>query len=124
VTIRNNSFQNGAGIEKDLNAPGAGCQFQNVRVTGNLAAYGGCQAGFTYAHNVWTGGSTCSATDRNVASFPYVNNAHGAAQNYHLSGPLGLFDNFVPFAVGCPATDIDGQARPQGPACEAGSDER
>jgi chitodextrinase len=122
VTIRNNSFQNGAGIEKDLNASGAGCQFQNVRVTGNLASYGGCQSGFSYDWNLWSGSSTCSATDRNLASFPYVNNAHGAAQNYHLSGPLGLFDNFVP--LGCPATDVDGEARPQGAACEAGSDER
>jgi hypothetical protein len=124
VTIRNNSFQNGAGIEKDLNAQQAGCQFQNVRVTGNLAAYGGCQSGFTYAYNVWTGGSKCSATDGNVTSFPYVNNGHGPGQNYHLSGPLGLFDNFVPLSAGCSPTDVDEQARPLGAACDAGSDER
>jgi hypothetical protein len=124
VTVRHNSFQNGAGIERDLNAAAAGCRFQNVRVIGNLAAYAGCQSGFTYAYNVWQGSGSCATTERNVASFPYANGSHGAAQDYHLASGAASIEDVVPYTAGCAPSDIDGQARPAGPACEAGADER
>jgi hypothetical protein len=119
VLIRQNSFQAGAGIERDLNAPGAGCQFQNVRVVGNIAAFGGCQSGFAYAFNVWQGG-TCSASDLNAEGAQYVSGDVGAGQDYHLTG--GPAVNVVP-AAECGPTDVDGEQRPRGDACEAGSDE-
>jgi hypothetical protein len=115
VTVRFNSFQAGAGIVTD-NAYSAGCQYQNVQIVGNIGNFQGCTNTWAYSYNLWTGG-TCSASDRSVSGMPYT-----SATNFHLTG--GLAVDFVPTSIGCPASDFDGQARPQGAACDAGSDER
>jgi hypothetical protein len=116
VTIRNNSFGPTAGIEKDLNADAAGCRWQNVTVTGNIGTYGGCQNGWTYAHNLWLGAGKCNSADTNLLTLPYLN---PAGFDYHLTAGT-LAENFVPGSA-CSATDVDGQ--PRGAPCDAGSDE-
>ncbi len=117
VKIRNNSFGAEGGIQKDLNADSAGCQWQNVSVTGNIGTYGGCQNGWSYAHNLWVGSSKCNASDANMASLPYVGLA---GFNYHLAAGTAA-EGFVPGSF-CSATDFDGQSRAT--PCDAGSDER
>ena len=100
-----------------MNADGAGCTWQNVSVTGNIGAYGGCQNGWSYANNLWTGSSRCSGSDMNLAALPYIG---AAGFDYHLAAGSAA-DGFVPGAV-CSATDFDGQNRAA--PCDAGSDER
>jgi chitodextrinase len=117
VKIRNNSFGPGAGIEKDLNADAAGCQWQNVSVTGNIGTYGGCQNGWTYAGNLFVGSQKCSASDGNLVTLPYVN---PSGLDYHLAAG-SVAEGFVPGSF-CSATDFDGQSRAT--PCDAGSDER
>ena len=117
VKIRNNTFGPGAGIEKDLNSEAAGCQWQNVSVTGNIGTYGGCTNGWSFSYNLWVGASKCHSTDANISALPYVN---AAGFDYHLSAG-SLAEGFVPSAL-CPATDLEGQQR--GAPCDAGSDER
>jgi chitodextrinase len=118
VNIRNNSFGPGAGIERDLNADGAGCRWQNVSATGNILAHGGCQNGWSYSNNLWVGSSSkCAASDGNLASLPYVN---PMGLDYHLASG-STAEQFVPGTL-CPATDIDGQQR--NTPCAAGADER
>jgi hypothetical protein len=120
--IRYNSFVNGV-------APGldAGACFDNVRFVGNVGEAPGppqCftgAAGLTWDHNAWLGG-TCDPTDATLTSLPYTNTKIGA-EDFHLtSGPA------VDLVPGTTAderlgTDIDGQARPLGPAWDAGADE-
>jgi hypothetical protein len=124
VKIRFNSFQAGSGMVID-NSYGDRCQYQNIQVIGNIAKAMGCarQPGWTYAYNVWTGGQTCSSTDRRIAQMPYVNGGSGTAMNYRLTG--GVAVNLVPRRLGCPARDIDRNPRPKGGVrCDAGSHER
>ena len=62
--------------------------------------------------------ATCGNTDKK-GSFQVKNTGSG---DLHLvSGSPAL--NAVPTSVTAPATDIDGQAQPMGPALDAGADE-
>jgi hypothetical protein len=124
VLVRFNSFQANTTLQLD---PNPACVFDNVRVIGNVLMYDGCQSSWTFAYNVWTTAwrtGSCSSTDRILGpSIPYVNGGSQASLDYHLAGTSAI-DDLVPASVGCPATDIDGEARPAGARCDAGSDER
>jgi hypothetical protein len=84
-----------------------------------------CVPGVTYAYNVfipfspYTGTAACGKTDRRVKTFGYVN---PDGFDFHLKrgspamGRVGAED--------CSGTDIDGQLRPRGARCDAGSDQR
>ena len=77
----------------------------------------GCSSSVNYQYNI-TPGAQCGSTDRDVQPV-FVN---GGAFDLHLApGSPGL--DFVPLGTGGPATDIDGQPRPAGPAFDAGADE-
>jgi chitodextrinase len=94
----------------------------NSDSVGNVGPRPACVNGLSFAYDIWLSG-TCTSTDKAAAS-GYVNGASNAAQDYHLT-PGAAAINAVPLSVsgGCPATDIDGQARPMGSACDAGADE-
>jgi hypothetical protein len=120
--IRYNSFVNGVALGLD----GDPC-FDNVRVVGNVGEAPGppqCftgAAGLTWDSNAWLGG-TCGLTDVTLNRLPYRNTKIGN-EDFHLTdGPA------VDLVPGTTAderlgTDIDGQARPRGPAWDAGADE-
>jgi hypothetical protein len=99
-----------------------GCS--NVRYSGNISPLPGyypaaCVSAVTYSHNVWTGGTkTCSSSDKAVSDPGFVN---AGANNLHLlaSSPAINFGDTGNY----PSLDIDGQARPMGPAPDAGADE-
>jgi hypothetical protein len=124
VLVRFNSFQRNTMLQLDQNPT---CVFDNVRVIGNVMMWDGCQSRWTFAYNVWSTAwrtGSCSPTDRILGdSFPYVNGGGNADFDYHL-GATSALDDLVPASVGCPATDIDGQARGSNGRCDAGADER
>ena len=78
--------------------------------------------GVSFSYNVWKG-HKCGATDVNLggAAMPYVNAANSSAQNYHLTG--GPAEDLIPASSAMPSRDIDGDARPQNGAGDAGADE-
>ena len=117
MKIRNNAFGPSAGIEKDLNAEGAGCRWENVSATGNIITYGGCQNGWSYANNLSMGTGKCATSDAMITSLPYMNMG---SLDYHLSAG-STAERFVPGSM-CPTKDIDGQ--PRSTPCAAGADER
>jgi hypothetical protein len=64
VLIQGNNFADGkAGIERDLNADGAGCRWENVVVRSNRLMWQGCQNGWAYENNVFFGGTGCGPTN-------------------------------------------------------------
>ncbi|HET9721516.1 MAG TPA: choice-of-anchor Q domain-containing protein, partial [Candidatus Saccharimonadales bacterium] len=73
-----------------------------------------------YDYNVYGSGVPCGTHDV-VASQTYVNSANS---DLHLTVGDSAID-YVPtsISIGCPITDIDGNTRPQGAACDAGADE-
>ena len=71
----------------------------------------------SYQYNV-TQGVKCGATD--VIGAPGFVNA--GTMDLHLASGSTAID-FVPLAVAGPTTDIDGNARPQGNASDAGAHE-
>lgn len=124
VLVRFNSFQRNTMLQLDQNPT---CVFDNVRVIANVMMWDGCQSRWTFAYNVWSTAwrtGSCSPTDRILGdSFPYVNGGGNSDFDYHL-GATSALDDFVPASAGCPATDIDGQARGSNGRCDAGADER
>jgi hypothetical protein len=120
--IRYNSFSNGLALGLDADP----C-FDNVRVVGNVGEAPGppqCfpgAAGLAWDHNAWLGG-TCGATDVTIKDLPYRSTKIGA-EDFHLTGGPAL--DLVPGTTADErlGTDLDGQARPRGPAWDAGSDE-
>ena len=132
VKIRFNTFIGGSTFNLDIactQADGNGLQ-----IVGNLMKRTSvtCGVGWTPEHaayNVYSGSGTCGTNATNVGanlSNVVVSDVNGG--NGHLKGAAGSTpaDNYVPATVrgGCPATDIDGQARPTVGMCEAGADER
>jgi chitodextrinase len=117
ILIRFNSVTNG--IDMSFDTPSC---YSNVRVIGNVGEIQPCFSGVTFAFNAWLGG-TCSGTDVQLGSYPYVSRTIGA-EDFHLTG--GPAQDLVTPTTGDYAlmTDIDGQTRPIGPARDAGSDER
>jgi hypothetical protein len=121
VRIRFNSFQRSTGI---LNDPNPECRFENVRVTGNLMAWDGCDDRWSYEYNVWSTGlrrGRCSGSDRIAGdAFPYVRAASGAGFDFRLKR-WKVARNLVP-AASCVPRDVDGRKR-SGKRCDAGSSE-
>jgi hypothetical protein len=76
---------------------------------------GGCSSDAKYAYNIFQG-QTCASTDANAA--PGFVNVSG--HDFSLSAGTKAID-FVPLAVGGPATDINGNARPAGAQYDAGA---
>jgi len=115
--VRYNSFYAGVSLAFD-----GATTLSNVRVVGNIgrSSYG-CQAGGTFAYNVWQS-NACSSTDVLVGSLPYLS-ASIASPDFHLSG--GPAVDLVPGTNADQqlGIDNDGGTRPLGPARDAGADE-
>jgi uncharacterized repeat protein (TIGR01451 family) len=114
VLVRNNSFRDSAGINWSTDRSGG---FVNAHSVGNIVGVSECHPDVSYSHNVFDW-ATCSATDKTVTSFGYVNQAGG---DYHL-GPVSRAINAVS-PSDAPPRDIDRQARPVDGASDAGADE-
>jgi hypothetical protein len=112
VTVRFNSFYGQLVFSEN------GGTVQNASAVGNYGVLTGCTGkAATWSYNIWTA-ATCGSTDKK-GSFQVKNTGSG---DLHLvSGSVAL--NAVPTSVAAPATDIDGQAQPMGPALDAGADE-
>jgi hypothetical protein len=127
--IRGNSFENGTGI--DWNVDRDATTYSQVRGIGNIDGLSGtgfaCNANWSVTYTVYAGASACSGTG-NVArnaTPPYVSGTGNSSMDFHLSGATTSIDDLVP-ATGenCPTTDYDGTSRPQATNCDAGADER
>lgn len=121
VTIRNNS------LDKAIN-PDPGVPYSNVKIESNVGpevkfwngttgAVEAKPAGVTADYNVWYAGAKVGSHDK-VAPSGFVN---AAALDFHLKTGAAAIDAGDP--AGAPATDIDGDARPQGGVPDAGADE-
>ena len=103
------------------------CKMTNVVVRGNLLKSGSSVcwtgsnygSGATYDHNVWINGSNINcgtnSGDKTIASGGF------AGTDFHINSGSGALD--IPGLGNCPATDKDGDTRPQGAGCDAGADE-
>ena len=97
-----------------------------VDIYGNILATGSCQAGTTFEHNVfspsWSASCGTAAKKGNpsfVGPTPGPAYLNGIVPNFRLAaGDTVAKDAGDPRF---PATDIDGNARPQGPAADAGA---
>jgi hypothetical protein len=127
VRIRFNSFHDNTGL---MIEPGSACVFEDVRIVGNTMAWDGCDPRWSYAYNVYSSAirrGRCAATDRIAGtSIPYTAGISGERLDMHLTAAaVNVARDRVPATVpgGCPRRDIDGQPRPAGGRCDAGSDE-
>jgi len=119
VLIRHNSVDTAINLNDGAPNP----QYENVSVVGNIAERAiACYKGVSYRYNVWFGGGVCDPTDVAVSAPPFVKASDHADLDYHLTG--GPAVNLVPASASNLASDYDNEARPQGSAREAGSDER
>jgi hypothetical protein len=109
ITVRNNSALQPISFE-------AGPPISNVQMIANVGPMDSCRSGITYLYNVWSG-AKCGATDKNAAS-GFVD---PSTLNLHLAPGSAALNAGDPASY--PATDIDGQSRPMGPAPDAGADE-
>ncbi len=113
--------------------------YSNVRVIGNVAANGGCEAGVTFDRNAWTNSSSCTdgtvlsnqgnpwvARDSTEYAYPpSLGQVDTEEIDYHLSGGTKSFENWITetgadYALGY---DYDGSSRTSG-SRDAGADER
>lgn len=111
-TIRYNSARQGWSLSISASLA------SNFRVYGNAVRGMSCPSGgnFTADYNV---GVSCGGTN-SAANPKFVLDADDG--DFHA--PAGAPQiNAVPMSVGGPAADIDGDARPAGPAFDAGADE-
>jgi hypothetical protein len=121
ILIRHNSVNTAINLNDGAPNP----TYENTRVIGNIAERAiACYNGVTYLYNVWWGGSgTCDPTDSGLGGGPpFVHVSDHGDLDYHLTG--GVAVDKVPTSASDLADDIDGQPRPDGPALDAGSDER
>ncbi|HEY5942561.1 MAG TPA: hypothetical protein VIT89_06865 [Solirubrobacterales bacterium] len=119
VLIRHNSVNTAINLNDGAPNP----QYENVSVVGNVAERAvACYNGVSYRYNVWFGGGVCDPSDVGVGAPPFAQASDGADLDYHLTG--GPAVDLVPASASNLADDFDNQARPQGSARDAGSDER
>jgi outer membrane biosynthesis protein TonB len=119
-TVRHNSMNGYVSFDDN----GVNPAYANFKAVGNIGqpTFGSCSLrGVIYRYNLWKG-MACGTGDVNLSgAYPYVSAVNGAGMNYHLAG--GAARDLVPATESNLATDIDGEARPQGPRLDAGSDE-
>jgi hypothetical protein len=119
VLIRHNSVNTAINLNDSAPDP----QYENVSVVGNIAERAvACYNGVSYRYNVWFGGGACDPTDVTVSAPPFVRASDHGDLDYHLSG--GPAVDLVPAGASNLADDFDNEARPDGDARDAGSDER
>jgi Right handed beta helix region len=112
VTIRNNSAD-----EISLGSDGSNT-LTNVRVENNATVdYVQCRSGATFANNLAQRGGRCTGDFANVASIGFADMSNG---DFHIASTSPAANRV---ATGGPATDFDGNARPQGTGFEVGADE-
>jgi hypothetical protein len=121
LLIRHNSVNTAINLNDGAPNP----QYENTRVIGNIGERAiACYNGVVYRDNVWFGGSgVCDPSDAGISGGPpFAQVSDHGDLDYHLTG--GVAVDHVPASVSDLTDDIDGQARPDGPALDAGSDER
>jgi hypothetical protein len=119
VVIGHNSVNTAINLNDGAPNP----QYENVSVVGNVAERAiACYKGVSYRYNVWFGGGVCDPTDVAVSAPPFANASNRADLDYHLTG--GPAVDRVPASVSSVGDDFDNEARPDGAARDAGSDER
>ncbi|HEX3042663.1 MAG TPA: hypothetical protein VHP56_11310 [Solirubrobacterales bacterium] len=121
ILIRHNSVNTAINLNDGAPDP----TYENTRVIGNIAERAiACYNGVVYRDNVWWGGSgTCDPSDSGTGGGPpFVHVSDHGDLDYHLTG--GVAVDKVPASISDLVDDIDGQPRPDGPALDAGSDER
>ena len=113
--IRYNTWLQNAHLP--CNAPCGEISLNNL-VVGNLGPQSDCgNGGIVFSHNVFQG-IACGPSDKSVADLGFVN---PLTLDLHLLATSPAVDAGDP--ANFPATDIDGQHRPRGPAPDAGADE-
>lgn len=135
VKIRFNTFLGGSGFDMDnactMGSPG-------VTFTGNIRNGSTVACGTiwpvdpTFEYEIYYKyGGTCAGTGNTNLGIGWdlsavVVSDSDTAPNAHLAGVAGSTDadDYVPTAAGCAPSDLDGDARPQDAACDAGADER
>ncbi len=120
LLIRHNSVNTAINLNDGAPNP----TYENTWVIGNIAERASaCYKGVAYRDNAWFGGGVCDPSDISLgAAPPFVRASDRADLDYHLTG--GPAVDSVPTSISNLLDDIDGQARPDGPALDAGSDER
>jgi hypothetical protein len=121
VTIRNNSFNDVMSLDDDGNSP----LFQSFLVTGNIGELlsSGCASlrGIVFSYNLLRG-TACGGSNASFSgAYPYVRDADDGTLDFHLT--RGAAVDRIPAAAAGVGRDIDGDARPQGAAVDAGADE-
>ena len=120
--IQNNTFVNGAALH-------GGCWnnpvviFRNNIMTGSSCNFGGSND--TYANNVFYSGTACGSNAKSLhAGLRRLDHEPHQPGDFHLASTDTCAKGAADQTAGnYPATDIDGQARPQGTAVDAGADE-
>jgi hypothetical protein len=111
VLIRHNAFNGTLMLKPEVS-------YTNLAVIANVGTRNGgdCDQ-MTSSHNVWSGTAPCTTTDTQAPT-GFVNQN---GFDFHLTPGAAAIDHGHPTQH--PATDIDGDPRPQGNAPDAGADE-
>lgn len=118
IRVRYNTFLGGSLVTACTSSTGTTEYKANVGHQPGSSAGAQCPGAFTYSYNIITSNGTCAATDV-FTTTPGL----GGSDGFHLtagSAAIGAGD-----PADCPATDHDGEGRPQPAAttCDSGADE-